>query len=678
MTTLAKFNLKQIRSVFVHSVYSNTQILCSVTRGTLQCCSLTKYLISFLASYLPYNFQNQMLSSILIFSQLKQKQISDTCNKFLLFDDQQYQFCQKSQHLNKVNVSNVLQLSQQSSHLFIYTDGAVNTQIQTQLSYVNIFAVFGFNIDNEAVLNCTINISINFKVVTAALICLKCNLMIDQCALTFTASGQYLSAVLISTNKTFNLRRSTVEYRFGSTQSSGIVNQINTTTTMFNISKVKLSGFDYINGSLNGYLISEVNAPIKLNISDLTVCASTVRSVGAENSYFTQVGAETIQCSGICPAGQKVTYGLCLSTLLFGELIFSNHTQVCVTPFEYDQEKCVCTEGFFLNVTQVGFFCFDLVQDITTLDVDTISNFTAMDIKLKGNTTNIENRLISNFTQAAQNLSRNTTNLDKGLNANITAFNASHDALTTQQTQNHLDLNNRLAHNVSYIETQLKNNQSDQDAFWQQSINNLNTVFTNSKNFIELQLKNNFSRMMTNLESNTTILDNRNKNNFTTLTNSFNALDAKVNTNQNNLNTANQQQQVYLEGQLNANYTAQTNTLNGLLNGLRTDLTWVDNTKGALIIGMRNDLNYINSNDNALINGQVNNANNAQARINGNVNDINGLKSVDGSLQYQINVLNGRGVPSVTFQYRSLPIGYYGAMVSVLFVCVDSDCRQVG
>ncbi|CAL5997121.1 Hypothetical_protein [Hexamita inflata] len=591
-----------------------------------------------------------------------------------MFDDQQYQFCQKSQHLNKVNVSNVLQLSQQSSHLFIYTDGAVNTQIQTQLSYVNIFAVFGFNIDNEAVINCTIIISINFKVVTAALICLKCNLMIDQCALSFTASGQYLSAVLISTDKTFNLRRSTVEYRLGSTQSSGIVNQINTTATMFNISKVKLSGFDYINSSLNGYLICEVNTPTTLNVSNLTVCNSTARSVGAENGFFTQVGAETIQCSGICPAGQKVTYGLCLSSLLWGELIVSNHTQACVTPFEYDQEKCVCMEGFYLNVT----FCFDLVQDLTTLDIDTISNFTAMDIKLKGNTTNIENRLISNFTQADQNLSRNTTNLDNGLNANITAFNASHDALTAQQAQNNLDLNNRLAHNVSYIETQLKNNQSDQDAFWQQNINNLNTAFTNSKNFVELQLMNNFSRMMTNLESNTTTLDNRNKNNFTTMTNSFNALDARVTLNQNNLNTANQQQQVYLEGQLNANYSAQTNTLNGLLNGLRTDLTWVNNTKGALITGIRNDLNYINSNDNALITGQVNNANNAQARINGNVNDINGLKSVDGSLQYQINVLNGRGVPSVTFQQRSLPIGYYGAMVSVLFVCVDSDCRQVG
>ncbi|CAL6023499.1 Hypothetical_protein [Hexamita inflata] len=615
-----------------------------------------------------------MLSSILIFSQLKSKQVSALCNKILIFDYKQYQYCQKSQNLNSANISNVLQLSQQSSHLFIYTEGAINSQIQTQINYVNVFAVFGFNIDNEAVFNCTINISINFKVVTAALICLKCNLMIDQCALSFTASGQYLSAVLISTDRTFNLQNSSVEYRFGSVQSSGIVNQINSTMTMFKISKVKLSGFDYINSTLNGYLICEVNTQTTLNITDLTVCTSTTLSVGAKNSYFTQVGAEISQCQNICPTGQKVTYGLCLSSLLLGELIISNNTQACVTPFKYDQEKCVCMDGFYLNVT----FCFDLVQDLTTLDIDTISNFTAMDIKLNTNTSNIEARLISNFTQADQNLSRNTTNLDNGLNANITAFNASHDALTAQQAQNHLDLNNRLAHNVSYIETQLKNNQSDQDAFWQQSINNLNTAFTNSKNYVEQQLKNNFSRMMTNLELNTTTLDSRSKNNFTTLTNTFNALDAKVTTNQNNLNAASTQQQAYLEQQLVNNYTAQTNSLNGLLTGLRNDLTWVNNTQNGLINSMRSDLNTFNTNDNNAITAQTNNVNNAHARINGNVNDINGLKNVDASLQYQINVLNGRGVPSVTFQNRNLPIGYYGAMVSVLFVCVDSDCRQVG
>ncbi|CAL5997151.1 Hypothetical_protein [Hexamita inflata] len=37
MATWTEFNLEQIQSAPVHSVYSNTQILCSVTLCTLQC-----------------------------------------------------------------------------------------------------------------------------------------------------------------------------------------------------------------------------------------------------------------------------------------------------------------------------------------------------------------------------------------------------------------------------------------------------------------------------------------------------------------------------------------------------------------------------------------------------------------------------------------------------------------
>ncbi|CAL6003490.1 Growth_factor receptor cysteine-rich domain superfamily [Hexamita inflata] len=579
--------------------------------------------------------------------------------------------------MNVVNMTNnhisTLQLSQQSVYLFIYADGAVNSQIQSQINYVNVFAVFGFNIDNQIVLDCQVNISINFQVVKAALLCLQCNIMINQCSLSFIASGQYLSAVIISTHQTLILQNSTVEYRFDSSQSSGIVNQLNSTPKIFQILNVRLIGFDYINESMNGYIISHMNAFTQIYVTNFIVCTSTLKSIAVKNAQYIQVGSEITKCIGICKIGQKVTYGLCLDSLILGELIMSNLTQYCVYPFQYDSQQCVCVEGFYLNNT----FCFNLINQLTMLDVSLMSNYTTMDTQLNFNTTNIENMLINNSIQTINNINTNLSILDNRLNTNISIFNTIFYALSTKQDQNNIDLNNNLFDNASYIETQLINNHSSNDLSWQTQINNLNTAFQNSKNNIEQQLTGNFTKLMVNLNQNTTTLDQRIKNNFTTLTNSQNILDTKVTTNQNNLNNANSQMQSYIETQLINNNTAQISSLNTLLTGLRTDLTTINGTQNGQVNGMRTDLNGMNDNITQLISTQTNNVNNAQARINSVVNDITSLKGVDNSIQSQINAINAKGVQSVSFQYRSLPVGYYGATVSVLYVCVDTDCREI-
>ncbi|CAL6039283.1 Hypothetical_protein [Hexamita inflata] len=621
------------------------------------------------------NMINVMFISAIRYGQLMQKSDNNVCNKNLLFDNQQFEYCEKSKHLNTIEIDNNLVLSQQSSHIFIYTHGALDSQINAQVSFVKIFAVFGFNIEHQAIQDCNINISIDFQVVKAALICLECDLLIDSSNLTFIAVGNELSGVIYQSKKSLQIENSIIQNRFYSNKSAGLINTINSSLESFSVSKSKISYFNLLSSEFSGYFVAEILNQVQLSVQNVIVCVQSItNTTGKSDIVLQQIGSEQLACANFCKGSEYIVYGLCLDELVRGTITFSNQSQECVYPLQYDQNSCVCAEGYILNAT----FCFGLINRLTTLDIDIISNYTFMDLKLNQYMQGVERNIVLNYSLSDKNLAQNTTNVDSGLNANISAFNASMQILTDQEAQNNIDLINSQLDNASYVETQLVNNASYTDAYLTQSVVDLNTAFSRSKLYLETQLQNNISRFMSNLNANSSNVDSKFFNNMASLTSTFTSLDSKVTTNQNNLNAASTQQQAYLEQQLINNYTAQTNNLNSLLTGLRNDLTVMNSTQNGLVNGMRTDLNTFNANDNNAINGQTANVNNAHSRIDGNINEVNLLKGIDNNLQYQINVLNSKNVQSVTFQNRNLPIGYYGAMVSVLFVCVDSDCRQVG
>ncbi|CAL5997125.1 Hypothetical_protein [Hexamita inflata] len=164
--------------------------------------------------------------------------------------------------------------------------------------------------------------------------------------------------------------------------------------------------------------------------------------------------------------------------------------------------------------------------------------------------------------------------------------------------------------------------------------------------------------------------------NVTSLTNSINTLTVKVNDNlaliTSNLATSKQ----YLETQIINNASTVNTAITSGIAPIRTDLTNVNSALTTLTTKLRNDLNWVNNDLNAKITAVTNNANNAQARINGVVNDIGGLRAVDDSLQAQITAISNR-VASVYWRVIQTPTGYYGAMVNTLQLCVNGDCRSV-
>ncbi|CAL6069082.1 Conserved_hypothetical protein [Hexamita inflata] len=622
-----------------------------------------------------------MLSSIILFREIQYSTINENCNKFLLVDNTQYLYCQKQKNLNSFVVSKNLQVSQQSSHMFLYTDLAQNSNIQVNMNYINVFAVFGFNLQTQNLTSCSINVTINFNVVSAALLCIKCDLNIDQSTLVFIATGQKLSGVLMESQKTIIITSTSIQYRFGSLQSSGIVNQINSTLSTFKLQNVKLTGFNFLNSSVNGYFVSQVNQTNTLTVINVQVCDYHDQNItilnqafGVQNKPITVTGTETKQCASICPT-QLYTYGLCLNALELGE---KSNIQVCVFPFVYNGEKCMCSEGYVLNLTTNGLpgYCIDLVETLTNLDINISSNFSKMDDQLQANTSYLETQLIANFTEMNSRLALNTSKLDTRIHLNMTAATIRMNNLNATVISNFNNLTTSMISNKSYLETQIINNFTLLNNNIKANVTQLNSQLSANQNYLEANLVSNFSLADSNLARNTTELDNRIRANVTSLTNSINTLTVKVNDNLALITSNLASNKQYLETQIINNATKVNAAITSGIAPIRTDLTNVNSALTTLTTNLRNDLNWVNGDLNAKIKTVTDNANWAQARINAVNNDIGGLRYTDNQLQIQINAISARIAP-VYWRVIQTPTGYYGAMVNTLQLCVNGDCRSV-
>ncbi|CAL6088848.1 Conserved_hypothetical protein [Hexamita inflata] len=612
-----------------------------------------------------------MLSSIIFFREIQYSTINENCNKFLLVDNTQYLYCQKQKNLNSFVVSKNLLVSQQSNHMFLYTDLAQNSNIQVNMNYINVFAVFGFNLQTQVLSQCSINVTINFNVVAGALLCIKCDLEIESSTLVFIATGQKLSGVLMESQKIIIIVSTSIQYRFGSLQSSGIVNQINSTLSSFKLQNVKLTGFNFLNSSVNGYFVSQVNQTNTLTVINVQICDTYGQNIttldkafGVQNQVITVTGTETKQCASICPT-QFYTYGLCLDTLELGYAV--TNKLLCVFPFVYNGEKCMCFEGYVLNLTAgVTGYCIDLVETLTSLDINISSNFSKMDGQLQANTSYLESQLIANFTEMDSRLALNTSVLDTRIHLNMTAATVRMNNLNATMISNFESLTASMISNKSYLETQIINNFTLLNNNIKANVTQLNNQLTANQNYLETKLVSNFSLADSNLAKNTTELDNRIRANIISLTNSINTLTVKVNDNlaliTSNLATSKQ----YLETNIINNASKVITAITTGSSPIKSDLTTVNTALTTLITNLRADLIWVNSDLNPKITAVNNNVNNAHARINQVNSEIAGLRNMDNWLQYQINGLNGRILPI------SWSVSGYR-----LYLCVNGDCRQM-
>ncbi|CAL6105424.1 Hypothetical_protein [Hexamita inflata] len=403
------------------------------------------------------------------------------------------------------------------------------------------FAVFGFNSKINYVQDCIINITINFSTVNSALICISCDVQIDNSTLIFIANGTFVSGIMQEAQNTIIIVNTNISYRFSSQQSAGIVNRIVNPIQKSSIDKTKLSGFNYVQSQYNGFISSYVNVSTTITLISFITCVDSL-IVGQNSITLTVVGTVNAACNLVCQ--NHYVYGLCLDNLQNGEIV--NDKYICKFPFEFNSQTCQCAFGYIFNSTncvnvlnQIYLLNQELDSKISIIDakIDTEkqfmltqlqNNFSQLSSWLQGNNTQLQTRIQSNYTQQYNNLQSNYTSLENLIKSqfvnqqnilinNVTQL-SQYIALNNSLLQNYIkgnftqisqtiqannilveqsiinnvtSLNSLIAYNFGLTNSYISGNYSKADASLTTAQQTINTNINNVQNQIQAKITNN-------------------------------------------------------------------------------------------------------------------------------------------------------------------------------------------
>ncbi|CAL5988518.1 Growth_factor receptor cysteine-rich domain superfamily [Hexamita inflata] len=430
-----------------------------------------------------------------------------------MHDGNEFTFCQRQKVLNQYQVKNELILSQQSNSIFVYTEAVKESNINVKLGRTNVFAVFGFELDGQEISSSTINVTIDFSIVTGALVCLQCNLSVDSSTLVFSASGQKLSGIMTTAGLFFQVSKSLLQFRLDGLYQSGLVNSIQREMAAFALQDSRMTCYFYNDGDQTGNLVAEVGAKTVLLASGFSICSNGIKDVASASdpAFWTVSGSISQNCLTICESG-FVTYGLCLMDLLNG--VQSNDQASCQNNFEFDGKDCVCEAGYVLN----GTVCVNLVGYLTdtTISVNIVNNSLLMN-------DSIANNLLSNAViQVDQNLLKQTLELQDVINLSYLyssqQLSEVQDILGKEINSNLTNTNQSLQKNIQILSKQLNDNTNLSQFKVNSTIKTLQTDLQSSYNASESNLQRNTSSLNSTLNATKIRIDKQ----INTLDNSLN------------------------------------------------------------------------------------------------------------------------------------------------------------
>ncbi|CAL6019799.1 Hypothetical_protein [Hexamita inflata] len=502
----------------------------------LQIQAILKFCFKPFTSY----FKATMFSSIFLFQLLNTTQKLEQCGKRLQVGPNQIAFCQKLKQFNSMAVK--AQLRAEISHFFVHSDISQNSVVQLTLNHLDSFAVFGFS-HSQRISNCTVNVMVDYSVVSAALVCLQCDLVVDDAKLIFIASGSYLAGLVMTARDTIVIQRSQVQVRLDSSAAAGIVNKIQTAMTSFTLLDSTLTAYFWQSNFNNGYLSSSVQAPllmaedpIQIIMANFTACANA-NDFGTNSKPVTVTSPEPDfeKCESICGSTLYYTYGLCLSGLELG--ILSAFKLECSNDFQFDGTKCSCKDGFLLD----GTACMNVVGKINGINSqlqraikfvnDSLSNGTSdlnqkvdsytklLEERILSNRSYLEGQMVLNASAADSNLLRNSSYLAQMLVANNTQIQGkiagSIADIKTLMNKTYNDTEQHIVDSFAKMDTNLALNLS---VLKNRIIDNNNQGEANlllKSQYVEQKITGNYTLADSNLNASTNILDARLMSNYT-------------------------------------------------------------------------------------------------------------------------------------------------------------------
>ncbi|CAL6089842.1 Hypothetical_protein [Hexamita inflata] len=325
------------------------------------------------------------------------------------------------------------------------------------MQQVSQFAVFGFNQVEQDIIDSDIFVTINYSVLSGALICLQCDINIKTSQLQFVAHGVQISALILKSINTVQISKVTISFRFQSNFSSGIINQVNQSIDSFSISESSIAGFNYNQSTSNGYICSQMFVDFQVEINSLQVCVENTSRFGTSLFSASISEQEIINCANICNNLNYVTYGLCQQQPEFSTLL-QNSTVICEHPFVFNHElnSCECDFGFFLNVS----FCVNVInqfsitqKNATDLEYSLRTEIQTVEIDLKTAFIGLEQLIMSNISDLVVIVSEN----DKILNNSIISTNETiHKNINELRTDN-LNQHKTIIEQIETKHTQVTN-----------------------------------------------------------------------------------------------------------------------------------------------------------------------------------------------------------------------------
>ncbi|CAL6053198.1 Hypothetical_protein [Hexamita inflata] len=635
-----------------------------------------------------------ILSSI-IFRQVQIQKSQNNCSKQLIVGGEQYVYCSNNEVLNSIKLDTILYVSEKSSNIFIGTQNVQQSQITIEMNNINLFSVFGLNQGNEIVTDSIVNVSIQFTIRQGALLCIQCQIQIINSTLVFVATGQYLSAVMISSHNSIDICDTQIQYRFNSNFSSGIVNNMYVQLQLFVLTNTKIVGWNKLNTLNNGYYISNLQVQAIIKQQNVQVCSDDVNFVGSNSSLLILTGTHSLNCINICASNQYYIYGICLESIILGSYITSNQTIYCIDPMQFDGQKCQCKQGYLLN----GTTCVDILSRLTQINIQIqadykynsdilqqqydilqiyiLSNYSQMDKNLLQNTTKLEteqiniknqcdqhlvsnitqleqifktnindmyNKLYDNITQCGMNINSNTTNIIKLLNDNISQINN--------------DINGKISalNQTVYILNNLTN----------QSLGEINDSLITLKQVLQKEIE--IINITVNYQiANTSILNNSIQNDLQAIKTNIDILNLSVNISQTNITsifsqisnlsqqsnsdianinksladlliqtTVNKYNAILEFEKINNNMSA----INQNLSSLNQNLQIINGTLTTNIESLKTDLNEINSSLINLKNDTQSTVSMLQTDVTYIVNNITSLNFTSAQLRTDLSLLN--------------------------------------
>ncbi|CAL5993890.1 Hypothetical_protein [Hexamita inflata] len=216
--------------------------------------------------------------------------------------------------------------------------------MMVEVPFYSSFSLFG-QINSITILESALNVSLLDETSQAAPVCIQCNVQISYSNVTFIASGQNLSGLIIQSVSSISIRNCFFQLRLDVNLASGIVLVVNEEMKDILIVNFNITTH-FINQSSNsGLIISVASVNVIVVMSQFQFCSHIDNLIG--NSYSSLLDTNTYSiynCESICNSLFFV-YGLCLGNLQFSKM--NQKILTCADNFIFIRDSCICKEGIY-------------------------------------------------------------------------------------------------------------------------------------------------------------------------------------------------------------------------------------------------------------------------------------------------------------------------------------------